>query len=95
MQITQVLCTEWRAHAEILDVASAAWAQRTRHAGEQARPIGDVQNGEPAHHRVECGVGQRMHERIATEMRDPLAQTAAPREIDGDLIAGWVAVPAR
>lgn len=76
-QIVQVPRRKWRPHAEILGVAFAARAQRTRKPPKEARPIRDVQDRKPAHHGVERAVWNRMAERVAAEMRDVPAKAAA------------------
>ena len=84
--ITQIVGREGRAHAKVLDVASAAGAQGMREPDTQAAPIGNVQNGKPAHEGVESRERQRVRERIAAEMRHLPRETGAAGQIDADLM---------
>jgi diadenosine tetraphosphate (Ap4A) HIT family hydrolase len=55
--------------AQIFDVASAAGTQGPREPHEEARPIGNVQHRQPTHHRIECGIGEWISQRVSANVR--------------------------
>ena len=85
-QVPLILHGERRAHAQILDVASAAGPQRPREPRVEPPAVGNVQDRKPAHHRVERRVLDRMAEGIAAQVQDAPAEAAALRQIGGDRV---------
>src|SRR4051812_29029335 len=85
-QFLEIARREGCALAEILDVATATRTERAGQPGEQTRPVGDVDDGEEAHDRVEAAVGEVISQRIAADMRDAIRQPGAPRQVDADLV---------
>src|SRR5215470_576645 len=77
-QVLEICCRKGSALGEILDVASAAGAERPREPRKKSRPVGNVQHCEPAHHSVECGVWYRIAECVATEVRNAPVESAPP-----------------